>query len=333
MPSRLTKEARKQRRREAARKTLAVLPTLCTLGNLLSGFMSIFFASRDQDMKLPLHWTPLTFAAIFVFVGMIFDALDGRIARMTRSVSDLGEQLDSMADMVTFGVAPAFMAVQLTGIIAPFVSDSQDHWFDRMVLVIGGLYVACTALRLARFNVEIEKPSEKDHSSFKGLPSPAAAGTIASLMLLHQHYLANYMKVVSTNPDVIKMPWSLFATQITMVMIMFLVAIAMVSTYRYTHVVNRYMRGRRPASYVTALFTALLLLFIRPRESLAAIFVIYALSAPLTYIWKNMRGQTPLPAASPLIASTTSPDGKSPAIAPPNKSASDANDPEAAESA
>ena len=91
----------------AARLTIAVLPTLLTIGNLLCGFAAIFFASRLEDLRLPFGWTPLAWAAAVIFLGMVFDGLDGRIARLTRNTTDLGEQLDSMADMVTFGVAPA----------------------------------------------------------------------------------------------------------------------------------------------------------------------------------------------------------------------------------
>src|SRR5690606_15347871 len=104
------------RRRPARRRSIALLPTLCTLGSALCGFLAVFFASRAPDTVMLWNWTPLTFAAVFIFLGMVLDALDGRLARMTRSTSSFGEQLDSMADMVTFGVAPAFLAVQLIGL-------------------------------------------------------------------------------------------------------------------------------------------------------------------------------------------------------------------------
>jgi CDP-diacylglycerol--serine O-phosphatidyltransferase len=305
---RLTREQRRARRQLATRRTLSVLPTLCTLGNLLCGFMAVFFASRPIDMKLPFHGSPLSFAAIFIFVGMLFDALDGRIARLTRSVSDLGEQLDSMADMVTFGVAPAFIVVQLIGVQGPFVLDSTDHWFDRTVLVIAALYVCCAALRLARFNVEIDLPSEKDHTSFKGLPSPAAAGTIASLVLVHQHLAAAFVAWLDTHPDVFRAPWGMWGVSIGMVAVMALVAFAMVSRLRYVHFVNRFMRGRRPASYIAKAVAGLLILTIRPQESIAAVFVIYALSAPLVYLWQGITGSAaPAPATEPAPTASAAP--------------------------
>lgn len=285
--------SRQGRRRRRVRKTLAVLPTLFTLGNLLCGFAAIFMASRPADATLPWHWTPLTFAAVFVFLGMVMDGLDGRIARMTRSTSDLGEQLDSMADMVTFGVAPAFTAVQLIDIGTPFVSQINDLIFDRTVLVIAGIYVACAALRLARFNIEVNKPSESDHMSFKGLPSPAAAGTVASLVLLHQHYFVG----LNLGAQHAAVRYSALG----MVAIMLLAAFAMVSKMRYVHVVNRYLRGRAGLTYIGVLIIFLLLLLISVQSSLALVFGLYALSAPLAALSRAITGwpKLPVPAAAP----------------------------------
>ena len=166
-----------------------------------------------------------------IFMGMLFDGLDGRIARLTRNTSDLGEQLDSMADMVTFGVAPAFLAVQVTGVHTPFVSATNDLMFDRFVVVVASIYVACAALRLARFNIEVGSDDHSDHNSFKGLPSPGAAGTVAGMVLLQQHFLVH-------RPDLHK---TLVAVEVGLVAIVLLSALAMVSRLRYMHVINRYV--------------------------------------------------------------------------------------------
>ncbi len=279
---------RPTRRRRAALRTIAVLPTLCTLGNLLCGFTAIFFASRSLhgEGDLPWGWTPLTFAAVFIFAGMVLDGLDGRIARLTRSLSDLGEQLDSMADMVTFGVAPAFIAVQVIGIETPFVSERSDLLFDRVALVIAGIYVACAALRLARFNLEVKHPDTSvvtDHLSFSGLPTPGAAGTVAGLVLLHQHFLARY--------DL--MHWLIRCAAIGMVLITLLVALAMVSRLRYVHVINRYVRGRAPFNAIVMVVVIVLLLVVHPQGSIAAGFVVYALSAPAVRIAQAVRHRSP----------------------------------------
>ena len=285
MASRLPENSRKkgpadgkQRRRSAARATAAMLPTLLTLGNVLSGGAAIFLASRPLDTPLPWSWTPLTFAAAFIFLGMVFDALDGRIARLTGSTSELGAQLDSMADMVTFGVAPAFVAVQLVGIGTPFLTARADKYFDRMTQIIAGIYVACTALRLARFNIEIDEPEEADHMTFKGLPSPGAAGTVASVILLHQHFLvqlkSNY--------------WLIWLSEVTMAAVMLLVAFAMVSGLRYVHVLNRYFKARARFGTVTRVVVVLLLLMIQLQTAMAAAFVVYALSAPGVWLWRKL---------------------------------------------
>jgi len=263
-----------------ARRGIAVLPTMFTLANLLCGFASIFFASRPMFSgvdPLPFGWSPLTMASAFVFLGLAMDGLDGRVAKLTDSVSDLGAQLDSMADMVTFGVAPAFMVVQLIGVRAPFVSEMDpggNVLFDRLAIVVACIYVACVALRLARYNLESSPAGEVSHGLFKGLPSPGAAGTVASLILLHQSFLAHDHPLIRV-------------AAVGMVLISLLTALAMVSRFRYVHLMDRYVRGRAPFGTVAKVVIFGLLLVVRLQETLAAGFVIYALSAPT--IWAYSR--------------------------------------------
>lgn len=279
---------RRMRRRIAARRGLAVLPTLFTLGNLLCGFFAIFLATRPQDAAMPLGWTPQTFAAVFIFLGMVCDGLDGRLARLARATSELGEQLDSMADMVTFGVAPAIVVVQLVGVQTPFLSDTPgtDSYFDRAALIVAAIYVACAAMRLARFNVEVVSPAEHDHMSFKGLPSPGAAGTVASLVLLHEHFL-RHLDGDAPRYD----PWVLGVSAIAMVAVTMLAAVAMVSRLRYVHVINRYVRGRAPFDALATALIIVLLLLIHPQAALAGAFVLYALSAPVARLWPRRPGR------------------------------------------
>ena len=277
------------RRRRAARRTLAVLPTLLTLGNCLCGFLAVFFASRIQPSdRMAWHWSPLTIGAAFIFLGMIFDALDGRVARLTRYTSDLGEQLDSMADMVTFGVAPAYLVAQLVirGATPYFASDNMDDYFGRAALVVACIYVACAALRLARFNIEVESDDVKDHLHFEGLPSPGAAGTVAALVLLHEKQWDN-----PTHQQ-----WPVNAIGIGMVVIMLMVALAMVSRLRYVHLTNRYLRERAPIQYIAMLVIGVLLVLIHLQGALAAAFVAYAVSAPIVWLWFKMRPRKPLAA-------------------------------------
>ena len=251
-------------------RTIAVLPTMFTLANLLCGFLAIFIASRPMDTPMAFDWTPLFCAAWFVFFGLICDALDGRVARMTRSTSDLGEQLDSMADMVTFGVAPAFILVQVIGVQAPFVSEIGDTFYDRLGLVIAGIYVACAGLRLARFNIEkSDEETAGGHLYFEGLPSPGAAGAIAGMALLHQSIWADDKQ--ATGADVAA--YVMLASGL-------LCAVAMVSRFRYVHLMNRYIRGRAPFPAVVAGVIVLLLLLVWPQPAIAIGFVAYAVSGP-----------------------------------------------------
>ncbi len=253
-------------------KTIAVLPTMFTLANLLCGFLAVFVASRPIETKMMLvDWTPLTCAALLIFVGLLCDALDGRVARLTRSTSNLGEQLDSMADMVSFGVAPAFILVQIIGVQAPFFSVSGDTVYDRLGLVIAAIYVACAGLRLARFNVE--KSDEEDrggHLFFAGLPSPGAAGAVAGLALLHQNIWAQNRQSIGAD-----------AAAYVMLGASLLCAVAMVSRFRYIHLANRYLRGGAPFPVVVGCVIVLLLLLVWPQPAIAGGFVVYAVSGPL----------------------------------------------------
>lgn len=272
----------------AARKGVAVSPTLFTLANALSGFMAIFLASRPPDIELPLGLSPLVFASMCVFLAMFFDTIDGQIARLTRSVSELGTQLDSMADMVSFGVAPAFIAVQLAGVRLPFMSMRGDHYYDRLALIAACIYVACAALRLARFNIEVDPDHARGHTAFRGLPSPGAAGTIAGLVMLHAHLLAG-------GPA-----WLARAAAMGVLGVMLLTAFAMISRLPYVHLVNRYLRGRAPFGYVAMSVVILLLLTIAPQWSIAVAFVSYALSAPIVRLLRLRPGRRPaLPTRPP----------------------------------
>lgn len=268
---------RKRKRARALRtlQRLAIAPTLMTLANLLCGFAAIFYASREPpELELLDNYRPLTIAAGLIFLAMVFDGLDGRVARLTRSTTDFGAQLDSMADMVSFGVAPAIMVIQLIDVGTPFFGTAElDTYFGRATLLIGGAYVACAGLRLARFNIETTDADLDAHMWFRGLPSPGAAGTVASLVLLHQYLIDRDAETLLTD-----------VTAVVMVGITFVAALAMISTLAYVHVLNRYLRGRGTFEYVALLAVGIILLLTIPRWSLAAGFILYALSGPVTHL-------------------------------------------------
>lgn len=254
---------------------------MLTLANVLCGFVAIFWASLPANADFPFSWTPLTFAALAIFAGMIFDGFDGRVARMTNSTSAFGAQLDSMADMVTFGVAPAFIAIKLIDPGVPYISNSADHLFGRAALIAALIFVACAALRLARYTVSANEKQAVDPSVFTGLPSPGAAGTVAALILLHQHILILFGP--DSTPD-----WFIQTARYAMIGIVLLTALAMVSKLPYTHFMNRYLRGRANVNTIALYVIVALLLLIYPQWTLAIGFTAYALSAPSWWVYKRI---------------------------------------------
>ncbi|MCA9289842.1 MAG: CDP-alcohol phosphatidyltransferase family protein [Phycisphaerales bacterium] len=266
-----------------------MLPTLCTLGNLLAGFAAIFYAAKPADAVAPFHWSSLTFAGALIFVGMFFDAVDGSVARLTRSTSDLGAQLDSLCDLVTFGVAPAFMMLTLVGKYLTVesglvvIGPEADLALGKIVWGIAAVYVCCAALRLARFNVETESADLTAHEWFSGLPSPGAAGAVASLIILHQHRLV-------ANPMIDELPVSFVrGAALGIPLITLLCAWGMVSTMRYTHVVNRYLRRPHSFGFAVRLLMPLILAIWWFQETVAIVFTLYALSGPVGAAWRRRR--------------------------------------------
>ncbi len=261
---------------------VSVLPSLMTLGNLVCGFAAIHYATKPLAASGFFNWSTLTLAGALVFLGMAFDAIDGALARLTRSTSDLGAQLDSLADVVTFGVAPAFMMLRLVTeyvgptatATAPILGPEADNLYARAVWGVAAVYICCAALRLARFNVETESHRPEDHGTFRGLPSPGAGGTVASAIILHQH-LAATRYVGSEFPAFDR--WTALGTPL----LTLLCGLAMVSTIRYVHVVNRYLRGSRDFAVVVRIVLPIAAAIWFFHVTLAVAFAAYALSGPL----------------------------------------------------
>ncbi|MCZ6836533.1 MAG: CDP-alcohol phosphatidyltransferase family protein [Planctomycetota bacterium] len=283
-------------RRRKHLQPIAAIPILFTLGNLIAGFAAIHYASKPIDFSGPWGWSSLTMAGALVFLGMIFDAVDGSIARLTKTESELGAQLDSLADMVTFGIVPAFMMLRLAshyvggeGTLA-ILDPAKGDAFTKVLWGVSAAYVACTALRLARFNVETPSGHVDHHMIFRGLPSPGAAGAVASLIVLHQHYLA----VRGVDLDHVTLAFARW-TAFGMPIITLLCAIAMVSSIPYIHFINRYARGQHSFGYVSGLVICLLLLFLWFQEVTAVVFTIFALSGPfrLMALWMKRRRSSP----------------------------------------
>lgn len=305
---------RRHRRRRL--KSVAVLPTLLTLGNLLCGFAAIYFCMRSvygvgagQDPYSALPVKPaqlerylssfLALAAWCLFAGMLFDGLDGRVARISGSASKFGTELDSLADIVTFGTAPAVLAIALMINARHELSPLTDHPVGRARWMLVALYVACAGMRLARFNVETSV-EESHHLGFKGLPSPAAAGVIASLVALHERLL--YPGIVRT--------W-LPAEQIAAVIetaIPFaagLLGLLMVSRMNYTHVVSVYLRERRPIGHLVVALAAIVVVLLFTEATAAVLFSAYAMSGPVRWVFR--RGHTTAPPGAHASGPTSRP--------------------------
>lgn len=262
-----------------------VWPLLFTLGNLVAGFAAIHYAYKGDEWQGPWGWTGLTMAGALVFLGMFLDSLDGSVARLTDSVTELGAALDSLADLVTCGVAPAFMVLALVstylgddGKLILLGPDADLPW-GKVVWGIAAVYVCCTALRLARFTVETAPDHLlEDGAAFHGIPSPGAAGLVASLILLHQHVLAN-----GTDAQ-----WFAQAYAFGMPIVMLCGALLMVSSIPYDHFVKRYLGRPQSFKFIAYVVIVLFLCIWWFQATVAFAFVAYALSGPI-HAYKNRK--------------------------------------------
>lgn len=260
-------------RRPRRLRTIALLPTLITLGNGVCGVVAIF--KTGQFMAVGNEKTAQA-AAWLILAAMIFDALDGFVARLTRTASSFGAQLDSLCDLITFGVAPGFLTYAMTR------NTVEDFW-ARPVQAVCVLYAMCALIRLARFTVETT-PDESAHREFAGLPSPAAAGVMASAVL-PTAALSNWSPhVAAVIPHML--PGLALAT-----------GILMVSRIKFAHVVNRVLRGRRPFVTLVEIVIAVALFSIFREFFFFIAFFGYALSGPLLWLRKHLL-RKPAPAAA-----------------------------------
>jgi CDP-diacylglycerol--serine O-phosphatidyltransferase len=250
-------------RRRRRLKYIAILPSLVTLMNGLCGFTSILLASRGPGLVLipyPLPITNLSYFALagyMIFLGMIADVLDGHIARISKSTSGFGAQLDSLCDVISFGVAPAFLMLKLVEAHSlDFLNGSSQPaaFFGRVIYLIAIIYVMCAVIRLARFNVENQE--DEAHLNFAGLPSPAAAGTIVSIVVFQQDFL----------PKIINWPAVSLTIEFTAVWVLpvitILAGLLMVTRIPYPHLANRLLRGKKSFStFIIVLFVILFMIW------------------------------------------------------------------------
>jgi CDP-diacylglycerol--serine O-phosphatidyltransferase len=287
-------------RRRAYIRSVYFLPSLATLGNAVCGFGAMYVAAFDLTNVGEDPWArwllahKFLAAAYLIIIAMVFDALDGRLARFARHTTDFGGQLDSLADVVSFGAAPAFITLMLfkeEGPIVPYAAS-------RLIWAIAALYFSCAAIRLARFNVSNEH-GEQHHFSFLGLPSPGAAAAVVGAVLIQQDLRELGLE-----------GWR-WARSASFVMTCLLPAIVlstgllMVSAIRYPHMVNRYLRGRRSIARLLGGVAVLLLVVVAHRYAFGLGSIAYAMYGPFNLALSRVRPRTagfpgePRPAAPP----------------------------------
>lgn len=243
---------------------LYVLPSLFTAGNLLLGMMSIIHSMHNE-------YTP---AAWLIFAAMGCDIMDGRIARWAKATSSFGVEFDSLADLVSFGLAPAILMYQMV-----------LHTMNRPGLAIALFFVLAGALRLARFNVKTHEGESS--GNFVGLPIPAAAGMLASFVLSYELFEGSTAEItVKTIPIIMKrMPFFFKTLPIFMLLISFL----MVSNVPYLAVKKFKMNRPKSVQLFALISVAILLVLVFPQNTIFILFLGYLVSGLAGYIWRYVR--------------------------------------------
>ncbi|WP_219702226.1 CDP-diacylglycerol--serine O-phosphatidyltransferase [Marinomonas lutimaris] len=229
-------------------KGVYLLPNLFTTAALFSGFYSIIAAMNEN----------FTHAAVAIFISMIFDGLDGRVARLTHTQSAFGAEYDSLADMVSFGIAPAL--VVFTWSLAPL---GKIGWIAAFIYAVGA------ALRLARFNTML---GVEEKRYFTGLPSPAAAALVAGVI-----WAANDKGVSGESVATL------------MALLVPIAGLLMVSNVKYRSFKDLNLKGRVPFVVLLIAVLVLVLVALEPALVLMSVFCLYGLWGPLGIVFKRLR--------------------------------------------
>lgn len=282
---------------------VAMLPAAATLGNLLCGFLAVLCcvlstrAAYSEILATGVHKriaaylpTDVAIGCYLIVAAMFFDVLDGRLARITRRTSEFGAQLDSIADIVSFGVAPAMLYLTLLMQLAtpasgdPIVMALQ--W--RLAFVAMMVFISCAAIRLARYNAE-NVQAESGTRKFSGLPTPGAAAVMVGLLAFHEHVVLIGGEALGVNwASVIR--WALIPTAVVL-------GLLMVSRMDYVHVFNVYVRRDQPPIHLIAIVAALAIGWI---FSLSGLITVLAVSYVLSGVVLNiLRIRSSVPPAVP----------------------------------
>jgi len=265
-------------------RMFAVLPTLLTLANAVCGFGSITFAAKVGPETT--GGNDLFIAALLIFLGMLFDMLDGSAARWARNTSEFGAQLDSLCDAISFGVAPAFLMIQFARAdhLPDGLAATPFEYHPRLLWAIAALFVLCVLLRLARFNVETEE--DDSHDIFSGLPSPAAAGTVASFPIAMRGLMKLAGEPEATTSGMTT--WLIPTMMLALPLVTLAVACLMVSRVRYPHVFNQLFRGRRNRQHLIQLVFTLVAVYVVREMAIPLIFCYFAFAAPIRGAWTEI---------------------------------------------
>ncbi len=227
------------------RRGIYLLPNLFTTATLFGGFYAILTAMNGR----------FEHAAIAIFVAMVMDGLDGRIARMTNTQSDFGAEYDSLADMVAFGLAPALVIY-----LWALTDLGKLGWLAAFV------YTAATALRLARFNTQV---GIADKRYFQGLPSPSAAAIIAGAVWVGADNMIDGVALA--------VPVAILTT---------ITGLLMVSNFRFSSFKEIDLKGKVPFMVVVAVMLAFAILLLQPPIVLFLVFTVYAVSGPIVTLFQ-----------------------------------------------
>ncbi|OGP73569.1 MAG: CDP-diacylglycerol--serine O-phosphatidyltransferase [Deltaproteobacteria bacterium RBG_16_49_23] len=232
------------------RKGVYILPNLFTTGNLFCGFWAIISVFQEK----------FYYAAVAILLASVFDILDGKVARLSGATSKFGVQYDSLADLISFGVAPALLAFSWA--LRPY---GRFGWLAAF------LFVVCGALRLARFNVMSASGETK---YFKGLPIPAAASMIALTILL-------YLRLIETG----------WVKDIVILVMIYVLAFLMVSSIRYFSFKEFDLARRKPFSLFIFIVLSMIVIVMEPTLVLFTFIFLYVLSGPVNMVrgWHKKR--------------------------------------------
>ncbi len=273
-------------------RAIALLPSMATLGNLLCGFGALFFcliSIRDEYWVKPgrvvhplmaeLIPSYITAGVYMIVLAMIFDALDGRLARLARRTSEFGAQLDSLADTVSFGVAPAMLYLTLLLRLAvPAAGDPEVLKLEwRVGLFCSLVFVSCAAIRLARYNAE-NVQGEAVQKRFTGMPSPGAAGGFCGLLLLHE-------ELVRLGVNYGGIDWAEMVRR-GLGPAAFLLGLIMVSRIEHIHVFNVYVRREQPLGHLVALVVLVCAAIWWIQALLIFVALVYVGSGIVMNIWR-----------------------------------------------